>query len=604
MFRKWLEENKIEDFDFSIKPFPVASDRSFWDLKYCEAMVQEAEKYINYEWPMIKATDWMAFKQIGNRRVHEIPYGYRRGVLASLFYGELLEYKKRFLPDLVNGLLTVCEETYWGGSAHSPYTTSGKVDWYLPTTDSGYVDIWGGETARLLSTIHYVLYDELNEYCPDILNRIEQELDRRIVKPYLEHTDAWYMGYDGKKVNNWNPWCLTNILSVFLLNVKDSSIKHKGIYKAVFEIQSIYDSFPNDGGCDEGFTYWNVSGGKLFDFCEQLYIATNGKINFFNDEKIKKIGRYPCSTYIGNNRVVNFADGSSRVSSLSTLFYRFGKRIGDKELASLSSESPDLNENIRKRHIGRQTYNDEMFSLIYADEVKKLDSFIPKTVNILPDLQIAINREKEWLYAIKGGNNKESHNHNDVGSFIIAYDKEPIIVDAGCELYTKKTFSADRYSIWTMQSGWHNLPVINNIEQKNGPEFKADFFESLNKHSTVSFASAYPSKAEIEKLLREINIFNEEIEIKDTFIFKTEKNTVCETLITPFNVTVKDDKVIIDEKFVVETNIPSVISVDRKDFCGDTNMKFSWKTEGMNRIRFNFELSKTAEIKFTVRRMK
>ena len=62
--------------------------------------------------------------------------------------------------------------------------------------------------------------------------------------------------------------------------------------------------------------------------------------------------------------------------------------------------------------------------------------------------------------AVKGGHNGEHHNHNDVGSFVVASDGVPVIVDAGRPTYTAQTFGPDRYDIWTMQSGWHNVPVI------------------------------------------------------------------------------------------------------------------------------------------------
>ena len=36
--------------------------------------------------------------------------------------------------------------------------------------------------------------------------------------------------------------------------------------------------------------------------------------------------------------------------------------------------------------------------------------------------------------------------------------------------YTKQTFGKDRYTIWTMQSNYHNLPMINGVPQKFGQE--------------------------------------------------------------------------------------------------------------------------------------
>ena len=96
----------------------------------------------------------------------------------------------------------------------------------------------------------------------------------------------------------------------------------------------------------------------------------------------------------------------------------------------------------------------------------------------LPGIQIMAARIREGsaegLYlAAQGGHNAESHNHNDVGNFIVYADGEPAIIDVGVETYTAKTFSAQRYDIWTMQSAYHNLPTVNGVMQGAGREFAA-----------------------------------------------------------------------------------------------------------------------------------
>src|SRR5690606_19724534 len=47
------------------------------------------------------------------------------------------------------------------------------------------------------------------------------------------------------------------------------------------------------------------------------------------------------------------------------------------------------------------------------------------------------------------------------------------IVDAGVNTYTAETFGPRRYDLWTMQSGWHNLPRINGQDQLPGHQFHA-----------------------------------------------------------------------------------------------------------------------------------
>ena len=52
----------------------------------------------------------------------------------------------------------------------------------------------------------------------------------------------------------------------------------------------------------------------------------------------------------------------------------------------------------------------------------------------LPDIQVMVSRDKasstEGLYiAAKAGHNQESHNHNDVGNFMVFYNGKPLLID-------------------------------------------------------------------------------------------------------------------------------------------------------------------------------
>jgi hypothetical protein len=112
--------------------------------------------------------------------------------------------------------------------------------------------------------------------------------------------------------------------------------------------------------------------------------------------------------------------------------------------------------------------------------------------------------------AAQGGHNAESHNHNDVGNFIVYYDGLPVLVDVGVETYTAKTFSSDRYSIWTMQSAYHNLPTINGVMQKDGREYEALDVKYASDDKAVRFsldmAHAYPAEAKVKSWLRKITL--------------------------------------------------------------------------------------------------
>ena len=62
-------------------------------------------------------------------------------------------------------------------------------------------------------------------------------------------------------------------------------------------------------------------------------------------------------------------------------------------------------------------------------------------------------------FAIKGGNNGEPHNHNDVGSFLYFIGEEEIISDLGAGEYTKAYFGPERYSVLCCSSRGHSVPI-------------------------------------------------------------------------------------------------------------------------------------------------
>ncbi len=112
--------------------------------------------------------------------------------------------------------------------------------------------------------------------------------------------------------------------------------------------------------------------------------------------------------------------------------------------------------------------------------------------------------------AAQGGHNAESHNHNDVGNFMVYHDGSPVLIDVGVETYTAKTFSGRRYDIWTMQSAYHNLPTINGVMQKDGREFAAKDVryraDDRIAELAMDIAPAYPKEAGVKSWNRTLRL--------------------------------------------------------------------------------------------------
>ncbi len=597
MFREWLKDHTAADFDFSGELYPTASDREFWDSKYDPYYVSAAEKYLGYEWPMVRATQYMELSKTGNRRAQENPHFARRTVLSILLLGEVAEYKGRFLPDIIDGVFAVCEEMFWGVSAH--------IGGMPSVATKTVIDLFVAETGVLLSMICYMLRDKLNEVCPRLIALVEEEIRRRITDQYLVRTDCHWMGY-GYPVNNWTPWILSNILTIYLLMEKDRDILCRAIDKMMYEINTIYTTISDDGGCDEGACYWAVSGGCLFEFCDQLYLASGGKIDFFSDEKLRRICRFEYRMYMGGGYFANFADGTPKIThSVTGLLYVMGLRFGDKNFMRLAHdlikndpERANMTPGAERDAKTKRRLNE----MIYKKEIENEDGTLFHGNEFFERTEIALVRDGKWTVAAKGGHNDENHNHNDVGSFIIYFDSSPVLVDPSCGTYTAATFDGkNRYDIWTHNSEWHNVPNINGTRQSEGREYRADSFGLDGNCINISFASAYPDGV-ADSVDRVISVNEDHVHVYDR-ISLPANGTVTWHFVTPLSVKITDDGAVIGEKFILRCSMGTKINVDYADFEGDERLTLYWRTDRMKRIGFTFDEVSDVTAEFTLERI-
>ncbi|MDE6858536.1 MAG: heparinase II/III-family protein, partial [Alistipes sp.] len=136
-----------------------------------------------------------------------------------------------------------------------------------------------------------------------------------------------------------------------------------------------------------------------------------------------------------------------------------------------------------------------------------------------PETEFCYMRSGSLFLAAKGGHNNESHNHNDIGTFILYAGSEPILLDAGVGTYTRQTFSSERYSIWSMQSDYHNLPKINGASQRQGAAYKSSGVVADPRRRTFSLdiAGAYPAEAGIRSWRRSYRLQTGGATVTDDF---------------------------------------------------------------------------------------
>ena len=141
----------------------------------------------------------------------------------------------------------------------------------------------------------------------------------------------------------------------------------------------------------------------------------------------------------------------------------------------------------------------------------------------LPDLQVRLVRRGAWTLVCKGGNNGENHNHNDVGSFILSLHGEPAVVDAGNMVYTAKTFSGERYTLWNVQSAWHNLPEFGGCGQRAGGEYAARNVACLPDGMQLDMERAYDEEAGLLSLRRHFTLSTDGLVLSDEGILRSPR---------------------------------------------------------------------------------
>ncbi|MBN1582247.1 MAG: heparinase, partial [Anaerolineae bacterium] len=288
-------------------PFPTIVNREGWDglpESVRAAYLTQGKALQGEEWPLLLAVRYLDFARDGNRTRFATPRSQRRTMLAGLVVAECMENEGRFLDEIVNGIWLICEESSWCVPAHVRVQKAGIG---LPDTTEPVVDLFAAETSALLAWVHYLLGDKLDLVSPLVRPRIRREIEARILAPYLERDDFGWMGFIGSRVNNWNPWINSNVLTSTLLMETDEGKRKETVFKCMRSIDCFVDPYPQDGGCDEGPGYWGRAGASLLDCLELLYSATDGQADVYGDLLIQEIGKFIYRVQISGDYFVNFA---------------------------------------------------------------------------------------------------------------------------------------------------------------------------------------------------------------------------------------------------------------------------------------------------------
>ena len=427
--------------------------------------------------PQTTYTLYRQFEHAGERRNYERAHFAKRTMLTRAVFEMLLGDDSQ--RDVIHDLLwSICEETSWVLPAHEE---QGPDYWELHpsprqrpwgahtalTREPDAIDLFCAETgASLAETIH-LLGDRL---APEVVQRVRQEVVRRIFKPYLAYGRKhwWYKG-----ALNWNGVCNGSIALAFLRLERDPQTLAEAIAQALEGFNAyIATGFEADGGSIEGIGYWNYGLMYYVTVAELLRERTGGQLDLLAAPRLVDIAHYPLAAALSPGLYLNFGDAEEATTLSSGIVQRLAERTGVADLRALA--------NPPQQPKGRGVPTAKL-AIVLRDAAwwdgrqlpfpasARRDAYLPDSGVIRLVGQTVDGRP--LALATKSGHNDGHHSHTDIATVIYHVDGESLLCDPGRGKYSKEYFRLPRYENVFCNSFGHGVPVIGGRLQTPGPEF-------------------------------------------------------------------------------------------------------------------------------------
>lgn len=473
-----------------------ATDPKFWaevktnpEYKMAlDAVLRDYNTFCIGEIETTKFSKFRLFKDKGDRNAYQETFFKRQHRMYTMIFMCLIyPENEHYLELLQDTIWEICDQYVWALPAH--------ID-NIEKNDNCELDLDATTMAMALSMAKVMLSERLH---PLIKSRIDYEIDRRIIKPFF--AKRWHWEY---RKNNWTAVCAGATGCTIMLNRPELfELARDRINE---DMRSYISSYKDDGVCVEGPGYWSYGFGYFIEYAEMQKNFTKGEFDLLKDEKIKAISAFLQKLFLDKDVIVNYGDCGSNVVVPAGFMY------GLKTLYPDAVELPPL---------ARMTVEVHYFPACLRAFTYYDSSFASKDISnsaeyYMSDCGWFVKRTPKYGFAARGGCNGESHNHNDVGSFILSIDNAQLLIDMGGRPYTRQYFEdGTRYTYLETSSRGHNAPIINGKYQANIPEaYPTTSYE--NGVFSVDFRVAYDIP-ELKKLVRSYSFSDTGVRVCDEF---------------------------------------------------------------------------------------
>lgn len=456
--------------------------------------------------------------------------------ILALIYPENEEYYK----SLVEVVWEICNEYTWAPLGH-------YNDYYQRTPkdfDPGLIDIFAASLAFSMAEIKHLFKDRFPKL---LVDRITYEIRRHTIEPYITRKFFWE-----NHNNNWTAVCTGAVGGVLMY--EDPEEFERQLPRLQASMQCYLDSYDDDGMCVEGTAYWGFGFGFFAVYAMLLREFSNGKHDWLANPKVRSISQFIQKMFVQPNVLAMFSDVNAREGYWVGLPHMLKTVYGD-DIECLPLDQATIIAYCHWAFAIRSTvyYNPDFVS----DKLRN-------TVYSAPVSNYFTKRTDNYGLAFKGGNQWESHNHQDVGSFILARDNRQIFCDFGyIGPGNWPGYQGSRRNEYFQPSSFsHSVPYFNGKGQGGDDSNKARAV--YNEETGVvymDFTLGYSKIVHptLRKAERRFLPLDDKIEIHDTYSF-TEKAVITERFVTTIKPLVDGTTVILDDVRVTP-NTPVTLNI-------------------------------------------
>ncbi len=529
-------------------------------------VITKADEFLLSEPPRIKYSDIHSYYVTGHRSDYSSQGNYTTR-MNTFFNAYMLTEDEKYITPLVDVIWNICDFECWTGPWH--VSESRSLEERFMEMDLGSTSL-GGTLAQIL----YFVGDKLPEL---VYRRAKDQVYRRIIKSFETHKDEdiyWF-----HRTTNWSAFCINAVFTCyFYLATREETMAQ--IPRMLKSIECYLRGLDDEGCCIEGYGYWAYGFGAFCEFAEKLREYTDGEIDLFKKEKVHTVALFQQKIAMNDHECLSFSDCGRKFKPYAPLSHLLKSVYSDVEIPSIEAFNSPSAGSIRE--------------ILYQNPDYVNCEFKPKSHGFKYAQWFVYHIDKYSLGA-KAGHNKETHNHNDVGSFMFSKDGKISFCDLGGGEYVQGYFGAGRYNFLVCSSRGHSVPIINGQYQAS-VDNKSTVYEQTDKTFAFSMENVYGIET-LKSLKRTFVCEDGSVVLTDKYEFSLAPDSVVERFVSDLPIIVDGSRLVcnnttlefdpelfdvevIEEKYAVAAHCEGTAYLaDLKVKKPSTNMEFRFVIE-------------------------